>query len=301
MARSSRSNAPAASRRTRYWASRLGFGAVVTALDSDRRLPIRFWSVKLLSVSDPKTIEDEPGERRKLSRRRLLAGGVVAAPTLALLHETVPHQGLHTALRGGDAEAEASSMAGHAMHSTDAGHATGGHAAFAAGREVDHAANGFHPTDVLRDFDYGRTTRLASGRVLREWDLVASDKEIEVAPGVKYPAWTYNGRVPGPTLRCREGERLRINFINGSEHPHTMHFHGVHPAFMDGMPGIGEQRGGGAIDPGQRFTLRVRGRALRPASLPLPRLAAGLAHRPRPVRRVRRSTRRRGAPMPTSW
>ena len=140
------------------------------------------------------------------------------------------------------------------LHSTDAGHATGGHAAFAAGREVDHAANGFDPTEILRDFDLGRTTRLASGRVLREWDLVASDKEIEVAPGVKYPAWTYNGRVPGPTLRCREGELLRIHFINGSEHPHTIHFHGVHPAFMDGMPGIGEARGGGAIGPGERFT-----------------------------------------------
>jgi FtsP/CotA-like multicopper oxidase with cupredoxin domain len=75
--------------------------------------------------------------------------------------------------------------------------------------------------------------------VLREWTLVAGDKEIEVAPGVKYPAWTYNGRVPGPTLRAREGELLRIRFVNGSEHPHTIHFHGLHPAAMDGVPGIG--------------------------------------------------------------
>ena len=29
-------------------------------------------------------------------------------------------------------------------------------------------------------------------------------------PGVSFAAWTYNGRIPGPTLRCREGERLRI-------------------------------------------------------------------------------------------
>ena len=207
-------------------------------------------------MNGPKTSGDQSSaeSRGKISRRRLLAGGVVAAPALALLHDTVPHQGLHDALSGNGAEAEAAAMSGHPLHSTDAGHATGGHAAFAAGREVDHAANGFDPTEILRDFDLGRTTRLASGRVLREWDLVASDKEIEVAPGVKYPAWTYNGRVPGPTLRCREGELLRIHFINGSEHPHTIHFHGVHPAFMDGMPGIGEARGGGAIGPGERFT-----------------------------------------------
>ena len=134
------------------------------------------------------------------------------------------------------------------------GHGDFHHAAFAGGRAVDHAANGFHPTELLRDFDYGKTRRLPSGRVLREWEIVALDREIEVAPGVKYEAWTYNGRVPGPTLRAREGELLRIRFVNGSEHPHTMHFHGIHSALMDGMPGIGEDRGGGQIEPGEAFT-----------------------------------------------
>ena len=111
------------------------------------------------------------------------------------------------------------------------------------GPDVDHAANGFDPTEIVRDFDYGKTRRLPSGRVLREWEMVALDKEIEVAPGVHYPAWTYNGRVPGPTLRCREGERLRVRFANGSAHPHTIHFHGIHPAAMDGD--AGDRRGRG--------------------------------------------------------
>ncbi len=118
------------------------------------------------------------------------------------------------------------------------------------GARVDHAANGFNPTALLRDFDWGKTRRLASGRVVREWQLIAQEKEIEVAPGVKYAAWTYNGRVPGPTLRCREGELLRIQFVNGSPNPHTIHFHGIHPAAMDGVPGIGP----GAIEPGARTT-----------------------------------------------
>ena len=115
------------------------------------------------------------------------------------------------------------------------------------GATVDHATNGFNPTDVLRDFDLGKTRRLASGRTLREWEIVAVDKEIEVAPGIKFPAWTFNGRVPGPSLRAREGELLRIRFVNGSEHPHTMHFHGIHRAEMDGVPEIGD----GLIQPGQ--------------------------------------------------
>ena len=45
--------------------------------------------------------------------------------------------------------------------------------------------------------------------------------------------------MPGPTLRCTEGERLRIRFHNGSTHPHSMHFHGIHAARMDGVPGAG--------------------------------------------------------------
>ena len=54
-----------------------------------------------------------------------------------------------------------------------------------------------------------------------------------------FPAWTYNGRVPGPTLRATEGDRLRIVFRNTGSHPHSMHFHGIHAARMDGVPGAG--------------------------------------------------------------
>ena len=43
------------------------------------------------------------------------------------------------------------------------------------------------------------------GRV-REYTLTATDREIEVAPGVFFPAWTYNGTVPGPVLRATEGD-----------------------------------------------------------------------------------------------
>ncbi len=126
----------------------------------------------------------------------------------------------------------------------------GGHGLGFRGGSVDHRANGFDPTEVVRDFDWGKTRRLPSGRVLREWEIVAYDKDVEIAPGITFPAWTYNGRIPGPTLRCREGELLRIKFANGSKHPHTMHFHGIHPAGMDGSPGLSGTRD---IKAGQRF------------------------------------------------
>jgi manganese oxidase len=159
----------------------------------------------------------------------LLAAGSLSAGAAAL-HATVPHT------HPWEHEAAA---AGH--H-----HAGAGHAGFRGG-PVDNDANGFDPHAILRDFDEGTTRRTASGQVIREWTLVAQDKEIEVAPGISFPAWTYNGRIPGPTLRAREGERLRITFANGSSHPHTIHFHGIHPAEMDGVPGLGA----GQIAPGK--------------------------------------------------
>jgi manganese oxidase len=167
----------------------------------------------------------------RLTRRRLLATGIPAVGLAgAGLHSAVPHT------HPWDTEAQAADA--HAGH---AAQPDGGHAAFHGG-DVDHAANGFDPHAILRDFDWGTTRRLASGRLVREWTLVAEDKEIEVAPGIRFPAWTYNGRIPGPTLRAREGERLRITFVNASRHPHTIHFHGIHPAEMDGGPGSGTAR-----------------------------------------------------------
>jgi FtsP/CotA-like multicopper oxidase with cupredoxin domain len=115
--------------------------------------------------------------------------------------------------------------------------------------EVDHARNGFNPTDILTDFDYGQVSTLPDGRTLREYNIVAVNKEVEVIPGIVYPAWSYNGRIPGPSIRCTEGDLVRIHFTNGSSHPHSMHFHGIHTAEMDGVPGTP-----GMIEPGGNFT-----------------------------------------------
>lgn len=101
--------------------------------------------------------------------------------------------------------------------------------------EVDIEANGFDPMKTLTEFDYGQVTTLADGKRLREYRLTAQVKNIEVIPGIVYEAWTYNGRIPGPTLRATEGDRLRIVFTNGTPHPHSVHFHSIHPGNMDGV------------------------------------------------------------------
>ena len=103
----------------------------------------------------------------------------------------------------------------------------------------------FNPSDFLRAANfsnlapdqrsrYYRETRRPDGTLLREYEIVAIDREIEIAPGLFFPAWTFNGQVPGPTIRATEGDRIRITFLNQGSHPHTMHFHGWHPPAMDG-------------------------------------------------------------------
>ena len=94
----------------------------------------------------------------------------------------------------------------------------------------------FDPMEYLRDFNYGRISQLDDGTTLREYTIIANDDEImEVSPGIFYNVWTFNGTVPGPTIRATEGDLLKIKFINNGSKEHTMHFHGIHPAGMDGV------------------------------------------------------------------
>jgi FtsP/CotA-like multicopper oxidase with cupredoxin domain len=175
-----------------------------------------------------------------LSRRRLLSAGAALTGS-----------GVASLL----AARQASGQASGAMSSEPSGECIGGPTDLShrmdctntAVGSVDNERNGFDPHEMLTDWDTGTLTRGPNGERVREFTVTAIDKEIEIAPGIMFPAWTYNGRVPGPALRCTEGELLRIRFINAGSMPHTMHFHGIHSARMDGVPGAGQ------VDPGGEF------------------------------------------------
>lgn len=162
----------------------------------------------------------------RLSRRALLAGGTTGLLGLGALAARA------NGFIPGAAGVASAPPSGH-----------GGHNAGPQGAvimpgvrgQVDHVKNGFNPTDILTDFDAGKTSTLPNGRVLHEYTLLALNKSIEVVPGIQFPAWTYNGRIPGPTIRVREGDLVRVRFQNASDHTHSIHFHGVHPANMDGV------------------------------------------------------------------
>ena len=68
-----------------------------------------------------------------------------------------------------------------------------------------------------------------------EYTLIAEETTLEIAPGLRVDAWTYNGTVPGPTITATEGDRMIIHFINKTPLPHTVHLHGDHPSQQDGV------------------------------------------------------------------
>jgi FtsP/CotA-like multicopper oxidase with cupredoxin domain len=148
------------------------------------------------------------------TRKKLLAGAapVVAAAPLAKL-----------AWPGG---AAADPSAVHRGHE----HARAGHAAMIG--DAVPAPGGPHQLDALL---YPPTPLPHKPGRVREYQLVAQDIELEVADGVTFPAWTYNGTAPGPVVRATEDDLLRVEFVNAGSHPHTIHFHGIHPADMDGV------------------------------------------------------------------
>jgi FtsP/CotA-like multicopper oxidase with cupredoxin domain len=97
----------------------------------------------------------------------------------------------------------------------------------------------------------GCATRSAT-RGTRDFNLVALPAQLPLR-GAGHPAvaaWTYGGSAPGPLIRVRQGERLRVHVHNELPQATTVHWHGVRvPNAMDGVPHLTQP----PIEPGGRF------------------------------------------------
>ena len=84
-----------------------------------------------------------------------------------------------------------------------------------------------------------------------EVNLTARLADVEIAPGKRVHAWTYNGGIPGPLIKTRIGDRLIVHFKNELKEPTTVHWHGVRvPIEMDGVPGVSQEE----VKQGESFT-----------------------------------------------
>jgi FtsP/CotA-like multicopper oxidase with cupredoxin domain len=82
------------------------------------------------------------------------------------------------------------------------------------------------------------------------FDLTAEEIKWEVEPGKLVDAMAYNGMVPGPTIRVREGDRVRLHVNNKLRQSTAVHCHGLElPNDQDGVPFITQP----PIKPGDSF------------------------------------------------
>lgn len=87
-----------------------------------------------------------------------------------------------------------------------------------------------------------------------EVELEARVADVELTPGQRVSAWTYNGVLPGPLLRAREGDLVRVHFTNRLPEATTIHWHGLEvPADQDGAGHHGT-----VIEPGASFSYAFR-------------------------------------------
>lgn len=95
-----------------------------------------------------------------------------------------------------------------------------------------------------------------SGKPDRQFTLTAEKKTVRLSSGKEVDAWTYNGQIPGPELRMKEGELVEVTLINKDiEDGATIHWHGLDvPNAEDGVAGATQN----AVMPGETYTYRFR-------------------------------------------
>lgn len=207
-------------------------------------------------TNDPETTASSQGGpvedgRATASRRRFLgqagrgAAAIVGGGLLA--HQVVPHGGAEAAEAGPHVERASVGGGGGPgeLITPDA------RASAAAG---GHAYGGLFSPPPFVEADHLDALTIPPVRdarppgTLREFELVVSERQIQVADGTYVEAWTYNGTAPGPILRATEGDRVRVRVVNKTGHAHNLHLHGRHAPAMDGWE---------PIPPGGEFTYEV--------------------------------------------
>ena len=93
---------------------------------------------------------------------------------------------------------------------------------------------------------YDATAPAALPGTEHDFDLVIEEKDITVAPGYVVRAWTFNGAVPGPAIRVKVGDTIRVHLKNPATNqlPHSIDFHASQVAWNDEMTSInpGEEK-----------------------------------------------------------
>ncbi len=102
-----------------------------------------------------------------------------------------------------------------------------------------------------------RILNAADSGNIREFHFTAKRAKINLGAGPDFWAWTYNGQIPGPEIRVKEGDIIRVVVKNELPEETTIHWHGI-PLLnpMDGVPGLTQP----GIKPGETFVYEFEAR-----------------------------------------
>ena len=110
-----------------------------------------------------------------------------------------------------------------------------------SGSASAHAPAGFAPAGWDAELKLPEAHDKNPDPKIVEVDIIAREADVEVAPGRKVHAFTYNGGIPGPLIRAHVGDRVIVHFTNDLPQPTTVHWHGVRvPIEMDGVPDVSQ-------------------------------------------------------------
>ena len=149
--------------------------------------------------------------------------------------------GMQAALKVTDAEAATESSGGSTSHES------------MSAEEMDE-------TMAVRTKAFPAKTEGTGGQLLapkvladgtKQFDITTKMTKWEVEPGKVVDAMTYNGTVPGPTMKVDPGDKVKVVVTNELEESTSIHFHGlILPNALDGVPDITQP----PIKPGQTYT-----------------------------------------------
>ena len=94
-----------------------------------------------------------------------------------------------------------------------------------------------------------------STQAVKSFELTASVSKLSIGGATPTTVWSYNQQVPGPILRVKKGDQVRITFHNQLPEPTTIHWHGMRvPNAMDGVPGVTQK----PVAPGDTFVYEFK-------------------------------------------
>ncbi|HYW08259.1 MAG TPA: copper oxidase [Longimicrobium sp.] len=201
--------------------------------------------------------EIQPKTRRDFLR--LSAFGIAGGAALAACKpEGAAPAATSTGVGSAGGNRSAATAARPGGHATDADHSGGTTAPnpAATSRAKADEMDAMHEKGI-RSFPAktaGKGNQIMEPRMengVKVFELTARRLKWEVEPGRMVDAMAYNGQVPGPQIRVRQGERVRVILKNELDQSTAIHFHGVEvPNDQDGVPFITQP----PVKPGESYT-----------------------------------------------